>query len=276
MFENILGHEREKKILMEDIEANAISHAYAFCGPKGIGKRTLAQEFAKTILKTDNLASNTDYTYVSRIVDKKDIMVGQVRENVIDNIYIRPAMADYKVYIVDEADTLNIQAQNALLKTLEEPPSYVVIILITESMQSFLPTIISRVKEIKFNVLGREHIDNYLRNNHPDKNISSNMLNYINGSLGKLELICTEEEIECFQNMEKIAKLAKEKDSLEIIKRLDKISFKNTSALNYLQHILFSENMSSKVFLIENVKKRLYQNGNEDIIKTKLAIDICR
>ena len=130
MFENIVGHEKQKEILSKSIETGNISHAYLFFGNSGIGKLKLACEFAKKILNTDNLESHPDFKLISKKEDKKDILVEQIRKEVIDDVYIVPAAGDRKVYIIDDAQDLNIAAQNTLLKTLEEPPKYIIIILV--------------------------------------------------------------------------------------------------------------------------------------------------
>ena len=166
MFENILGHEAQKKILMESLNKGNISHSYLFFGPKGIGKSTIAKEFAKKILGVDILESSPDYKYISKREDKKDIIIEQIRKELIDDVYEAPISCDKKVYIIDDAELLNISAQNAILKTLEEPPRYVVIILISHNLSSFLPTIISRVNKISFSKLDNQLLKMYIKNNY--------------------------------------------------------------------------------------------------------------
>ncbi|MEG0872340.1 MAG: hypothetical protein RSE00_00555 [Clostridia bacterium] len=103
MFESIIGHKENKEILENTIDTGNISHAYLFAGQKGIGKSLIAFEFAKKILKTDNLESNPDYKYICKLDEKKGIIVDQIRKEVIDDIYISPAIGDRKVYIIDDA-----------------------------------------------------------------------------------------------------------------------------------------------------------------------------
>ena len=276
MFESILGHEKEKKILINDIQNESVSHAYVFSGPKGIGKRTTAEEFARKFLNVDNLSSTQDYKYISKNIDKKEILVGQIREEIIENIHVKPCMSDYKIYIIDNADSLNIQAQNTLLKTLEEPPYYVVIILIVEKIQRLLPTIVSRVKEIQFMPLQDSVISTYMKDKYGDKEFDNNMLKYINGSIGKIEILGREGELENFREIEKIVNGIKRGDILGTIKKIDKLSFKNPNILDYLEYTLFYEGLASKIVIVEKVRNKLIRNGNEDIIKTKMSVDICR
>ena len=96
MFENILGHENEINILSNVISSNKVSHSYLFSGPSGIGKLMVAQEFAKSILNVDNLNSCPDYIYICKKEDKKNILVEQIRENIVDSIYIAPATRKYE------------------------------------------------------------------------------------------------------------------------------------------------------------------------------------
>ena len=175
MFENIIGHEKQKDVIVDMVIDDAISHAYLFYGKKGIGKSLLACEFAKKILNTENLSENPDYTYISKQEDKKEIVIEQIRKNIIDNIYETPIASDKKVYIIDDAEALNVAAQNALLKTLEEPPKYVVIILISNSKSAFLPTILSRVNELNFVGVDKVELKEYVKN--PD-NKNKTILNY--------------------------------------------------------------------------------------------------
>ena len=129
MFDKVIGHDIPKKILTNDIDKNKISHAYAFVGPVGVGKCKLAEEFAKKLLNIDDLKVAIDYKKIEKIEGKKNILVEQIRKELVEDVYIHPARSDYKVYVIDDAEYLNEESQNCLLKTLEEPPAYVCIIL---------------------------------------------------------------------------------------------------------------------------------------------------
>lgn len=95
----------------------------------------------------------------------REARVDDVREQINDTIMIRPYSSYYKIYIVDEAEKMTVQAQNALLKTIEEPPSYAVIILITTNQEAFLPTILSRCVQMKLKPLKDFTIKSYLTQN---------------------------------------------------------------------------------------------------------------
>lgn len=166
MFDAILGHEAIKQMLEDAIVNDTISHAYLFSGMKGIGKKTLAEAFAKEILQVENLESCPDYQYICKKEDKKDIIVEQIRTELIDDIYLTPVSGKRKVYVIDDAQCLNMASQNALLKTLEEPPSYVTVILISSNISSFLTTILSRVNKIEFQNLPSELVIQFLKDKY--------------------------------------------------------------------------------------------------------------
>lgn len=134
--------------LMQDINNNSINHAYFFeCSDEEKGLN-VAKEFAKKIFGKDIL-NNPDCNIF--ITDEKSIKVESIRELQKD-ISVKPLMNSKKIYIIPEASKLNVAAQNCLLKTLEEPPEYAIIILISSSIYSVINTIRSRVKRIKIRV----------------------------------------------------------------------------------------------------------------------------
>ena len=276
MFDKVIGHKGPKEILLNDIEKSKVSHAYAFIGPMGVGKEKLAEEFAKKLLGVEELKLAIDYKKVEKIDGKKYILVEQIRKDIVEDVYIHPASSDYKVYIINDAEYLNEEAQNSLLKTLEEPPEYVCIILVTQNVQSFLPTIISRVKQIKFDNLSNDEIKEYCALNGIEIDFNNNMLAYIDGSIGKAVMLKQEDEYNLFKQMEEIVNGIKTKKELQVLKLIDKISLKNTNALDYLQYLLYINKLYSELFLVEEARNKIKYNANEDILKTVLAINTCR
>ena len=214
MFENIVGHERQKEILAKSILNDSISHAYLFLGQEGIGKFKLACEFAKKILKTENLNSNPDFKIIKKREDKKDIVVEQIRKELIDDVYIVPATGQRKVYIIDDAHQLNVAAQNTLLKTLEEPPKYITIILIASNSSSFLTTILSRVNQIPFEGVTSGVLKSYLMNNF-NMTLDDSIVEYVDGSIGKAINIINNNLIEKYKNIDELYKLIQNKDIIE-------------------------------------------------------------
>ena len=265
MFENIVGHEKQKDILSKIIETGNISHSYLFFGNSGIGKLKFACEFAKKILNTDNLNNNPDFKIISKMEDKKDMLVEQIRKELIDDLYIVPVAGDRKVYIIDNAELLNVAAQNTLLKTLEEPPRYITIILVSSNISSFLTTILSRVTQIPFEGIALEELKSYIYNKY---NIvfNYNILEYLNGSIGKAENIINNKLLEKFEMVDELYRLLKELETIKVLMYSVNINFSNNDLLDYLEYILFRDNKYKCVKIVENAKNRLKFNGNYDII----------
>lgn len=274
MFDSVLGHDNVKKQLTSDFEESQISHAYLFLGIEGIGKRKLALEFAKKILNTDNLDSCVDYKYIEKQTDKKEIIVEQVRNKIVNDVYIAPATGNYKVYVINDAHLLNTAAQNALLKTLEEPPKYVVIILITNNEKALLTTVLSRVKKVNFNKLSNSDIEAALIREH-DLEISKQKLDYAAGSL-KVAIELSSVEYNKYQSIDELYSCYKKKDMLKSMKCIEQISFKDDETFNYLEYLFMKDNIYDKIQYIEKARNRMKQNANEDMVKQTLNICILK
>ena len=175
-FKDILGHEEIISHLQNAIRLKKISHAYILDGEEGAGKNLLAQTFAQTLqcekgetfpcgscrsCKQAISGNQPDIIHVEHR-NAGSIGVEDIREQLCGDIQIRPYASPYKIYIVDEAEKMTIQAQNALLKTIEEPPSYGVILLLTTNSEAFLPTILSRCVTLKLRPVKDELIRKYL------------------------------------------------------------------------------------------------------------------
>lgn len=270
MLDNILGHDKIKEQLKSDLSESKVSHAYLFSGIEGVGKKTLAIEFAKALLKTEYLDACIDYKYIEKLPDKKEIVVEQVRNKIVNDVYVAPATGSYKVYIINDAHLLNAAAQNALLKTLEEPPKYVVIILITNNEKALLTTVLSRVKNINFNRLSDEQIEVLLKEKYNEE-ISSNRLNYANGSL-KVAFELVNEQDNKYEKLDELYRCYKKKDMLQAMKQIEQISFKDDETFNYLAYLFMQDNLYDKIPVIEKARNRMKQNASEDMVKQALNI----
>ncbi|MDO4282075.1 MAG: AAA family ATPase [Clostridia bacterium] len=273
MFENVIGHQKEKELLKSFLEKDNVSHAYLFSGKKGIGKSKIAREFARLILKTDSLESCPDFKYISKMEDKKDILVEQIRKELIDDIYISPIYGNKKVYIIDDADLLNTASQNSLLKTLEEPPKYVVIILVSSNTNSFLPTIQSRLNEIVFEGLNKEEVKEYAES-HYNIRLSDNILDFIDGSIGNTINIIENNLLDKFSKIDRLYDKLASHDVISSFKTSEEIEFNSSYMLEYLEYILYKENKFSTIKFVENAKNRLKFNGNYDIIIDNMLLKI--
>jgi len=155
---SIIGHQKIIKYLDKSIKKNDISHAYIFSGPAHLGKFSLALEFAKKITGgMDDKKINPDIIIISPEIEekdgkikKKDIKIEKIRE-LERELSLSAYFGKHKVVIIDEADRLSRASQNALLKTLEEPPQKAVIILVVENINKIIATVKSRCVIKKFN-----------------------------------------------------------------------------------------------------------------------------
>ena len=165
---------------MEQLRRSAASgrssHAYLFLGGAGAGKRLIANTFAKALqcegekrpcdscksCHAFNHGNHPDVIYFQPLKNGKTYTIEDVREQLLETVDLKPFQYEKKIYIIEKADTLNIQSQNALLKTLEEPPAHAVFLLLAERAEAFLPTILSRVVVMKIRPLSAETIADYL------------------------------------------------------------------------------------------------------------------
>ena len=261
MFENILGHEKQKDFLKSNIESNNISHSYLFVGKNGIGKKSLALEFAKQILNTNNLNNCPDFKIIEKKKDKKNILVEQIREDILKDVYIAPISSNKKVYIVNDFEELNLSSQNTLLKTLEEPPKFIVIILISSKIDNILPTIISRVNIVAFNKINNELLKEYIGND-----IKEDILNFIDGSIGFYNELLEEDNFNKLSDINNLYKSIEEKNYLNCFKIQENIDFNKYYNFNYLIYLMNKNNKNLCVNILQKSYIRLQNNGNYDIV----------
>ena len=173
----IIGQESLVQHMEKAIGSGKISHAYLIDGENGAGKKTMTHLFARSIFcehkeirPCDKCPSCLRYIHhnhpdvieIDKDPDKTMIGIDQIRQGVIQDMKLKPYEYPYKVYIIHQAHLLTEQAQNAILKTLEEPPEYVVIFLLSENMESFLPTIRSRCVTLKMSPVTQDRVEQYL------------------------------------------------------------------------------------------------------------------
>ena len=282
MFENILGNERNKNILEKTIELNKVSHSYIFWGTEGIGKKLIAEDFAKRILCLQNhdydckcksciefdSNNNPDFQLIESTDGK--IKIEQIRE-MQRKIAEKPIISSRKVYIIENSDTMTKEAQNCLLKTLEEPPEYITIILICSNEDNLLSTIKSRCTRIHFEPLKENEIKQYLEKAIPEQQISENIINLAQGSIGKV--IKLNEKKDIYENIEKILINMRNKDLIEIVQMSEGI-YKSkeeiNSILEYINVLLLKLSKQNKKYIkcieiVEETKKRLKANSNYDM-----------
>ena len=290
MFEKIIGNNNIKNELIHTVELNKISHSYLFLGTAGIGKKEIAKEFAKMILCLNEKKycnhcksciefdsnNNPDFQMVEP--DGNSIKIEQIRQ-MQRKIIEAPIISQNKVYIINDADLMTIEAQNCLLKTLEEPPEFVTIILIGSNENNFLSTIKSRCTIIKFQDIENSQIKDYLKSKY-DIKVSDNLLEIFGGSIGKAEKLKDKQElynsiVEIIENIENL-------DIIDLFKRADviyKSQEEKNSILDAINTILFKmgkENIKylNCINIVEDTKIRLNANGNYNMCIDNMLLRI--
>ena len=304
-FEKIKGQNFAKKYLTNSIKSNMVSHAYMFEGPNGIGKNTMARELAAILLEMENLFNSPDYIEIKP--DGNSIKIAQIRKLQSD-ILVKPYKS-YKIYVIDEAQKMTVEAQNALLKTLEEPPKYAIIILITNNKESLLDTIKSRCEIIKFTPIPMQEVASYLTMNGIDSKRASLLANFSRGSMKKaIELSESEEFHLMREEVQKYVETFLNGNLIEIIdiqssieKYKDQITNVLDLLINYfrdimmvkenvdnsmiinLDRLIFVKNMSNKttysqlskiIDIIEETKNKLRSNCNFNISIQVMTLNI--
>lgn len=175
-FKEVVGQKDLMKYIKNAVSENKISHAYIFNGERGSGKKLFANLFATTLLCEEKgtdpcnkchsclQAISGNHPDIIRVTREKanTISVDEIREQVNNTVSIKPYQGPYKIYIIPQADYMTPQAQNALLKTIEEPPEYAIFLLLTENAETLLPTITSRCVMLKLRYVKDTLIKKYL------------------------------------------------------------------------------------------------------------------
>jgi DNA polymerase-3 subunit delta' len=213
-FNEILGHEEIKENLRKAIQNNRISHAYILSGERGMGKKTIARAFAMTLLCERSSVEpcmechscrqflSDNHPDVIWVTHEKPATIGvdDIRTQINETIGIRPYESKFKIYLVDEAEKMTVQAQNALLKTIEEPPAYAILMLLTTNQELFLPTILSRCVKLKLKPLTDDTVIRYLTEKKgvpvEDAHIDAA---FARGNLGKAVELSGSEEFPAFR-----------------------------------------------------------------------------
>lgn len=285
-FEYIIGNEKVKELLNKTISSNNILHSYLFLGIDGIGKSLFAKEFAKMILCQETKEpcnkcksciefennNNPDFMLIEN--EEKVIKIEQIRY-MNQKISEKPITSDRKVYIINNSDTMTKEAQNCLLKTLEEPPEYATIILIGANENKLLNTIRSRCIKVNFEKISDEEILEFIKQKNI-KDINLNMLSFCEGSLGKaLKII---EEKENYLKVEELVNMISTNDLVYVLNNAE-ILYKNKDIiydlLEYINTLLIKSKSMEKINCIkyvEEAKKRLMSNSNYDMTIDSLLI----
>lgn len=234
-YKQVIGHENIIDHLKKAITNGKVSNAYIFHGEDGSGKKLLATTFAKALLCEKQGAepcnsckscmqmdggNQPDFIYVTH--EKVSIGVDDIRIQVNNDILIKPFSSKYKVYLIDEAEKMTEQAQNALLKTIEEPPEYAVIMLLTNNTNRLLQTILSRCVSLSLKAVSNQAIKEYLmqRQAIPDY-LAEVSAGFSRGNVGRAIKYATSDEF--IQSKDAILKVLKHIDDMELFEIMDAI-----------------------------------------------------
>ena len=224
-FDDIIGHEQIIEHLQNAIELDKVSHAYIINGEKGAGKMLIADAFAMTLqcekqeripclkcrsCKQSLSGNQPDIIHVTH-EKPGSISVEEIRTQLNSDIMVKPYSSPRKVYIIDEADKLTVQAQNALLKTIEEPPAYAVIVMLTSNADALLPTILSRCVQLNIKPVADKVLKRYLmeRLRVPDYKADLSIA-FARGNVGKAVALASSENFDLIK-----------KDALDMLRYLE-------------------------------------------------------
>lgn len=255
-FKDILGHEQIITHMQNAIVMDKVSHAYILNGPEKSGKMMLAEAFAQT-LQCERLnelrekaghdggvepcmechsckqavgRNQPDIIYIQH--DKPNtISIDDIRIQINNDIVIKPYSSRYKIYIIDEAEKMNVQAQNALLKTIEEPPAYAILLLLTTNADAFLPTILSRCVTLNIKAVPDDQIKKYLMKHYMVPDYQADVcVAFAQGNVGKaIQLASSEDFNELKASVLQLIKRLKDIDLYEMsaaVKQITKYDLK--------------------------------------------------
>lgn len=249
-FEEIVGHKEIIRHLQNAIRLGKVSHAYIFSGETGCGKKLLATAFAMTLqceqrgvdpcltCSSCKKALSKNHPDIIHITHEKPNSIGieDIRSQLIDDVAIKPYCSSYKIYIISEAEKLTLQAQNALLKTIEEPPAYAVILLLTNNMDALLPTITSRCVKLGLRPVKESMVKEYLMEKMHIPDYQAKMdASLAQGNIGKAKQLAESDDFA--QMTENALRLLRRSDSMELYELVDTIKILSADKQNIYDYL---------------------------------------
>ena len=298
-FQDIIGQEQIKEHLQNALSTGKVSHAYIINGERFSGKEYIAKIFAMALqCERDGIepcqechscrqALSDNQPDIIRVTHEKpgSIGVDDIRAQINGDITIKPYSSPRKIYIVNEAEKMTVQAQNALLKTLEEPPAYAVILLLTSNVNAFLPTILSRCVVLNMKPVADEKVKKYLMEELRVPDYKADVcVAFARGNVGKAKQLASSEDFEKVKE-EALAllKYVQDMDVTEMIAAIRKISEYKLDVNDYMDiltiwyrdvllfkatgdanHLVFREELSN----IRRVAGRASYEGIEKVIRS--------
>lgn len=210
-FSDVIGQDAIREHLQNAIRLGKVSHAYIINGERSAGKEFIAKLFAMTLqceqkgdepcqeCRSCKQALSENQPDIIRLVHEKPntISVDDIRTQINNDMAIKPYSSPYKIYIISEAEKMTVQAQNALLKTLEEPPEYGIILILTSSVETLLPTIQSRCVILNVRPVADELVKKYLMETMQIPDYKAEVCTaFARGNIGRAKLLASSEEFD--------------------------------------------------------------------------------
>ena len=249
-FQDIYGQEAMKEHLQNAIRLGKVSHAYIINGERNSGKEFIARIFARTLqcerggiepcgeCHSCKQAESGNQPDISRVTHEKPNSIGveDIRSQVNNDIVIKPYSSPYKIYIINEGEKMTVQAQNALLKTLEEPPAYGVILILTTNVEALLPTIVSRCVVRNMKPVRDDIVRRFLMEDLQIPDYKANVcVAFARGNIGRAKMLASSED---FDNVKEEAvtllKYIRDMEISEIVAAIKKISEYKLDVTDYL------------------------------------------
>ena len=252
-FKDVVGHRDIIGYIQDAVQQNKVSHAYILNGQRGSGKKMLAKLFAMTLqcesgksepcgeCRSCIQANSENQPDIITVKHEKpaSISVDDVRTQVNGDIMIKPYSSPYKVYIIPEADLMTVQAQNAILKTIEEPPEYAVIFLLTENADSLLATIRSRCVMLKLRNIKDKLVKKYLMEQMQIPDYQADLCAaFAQGNIGRAIMLAKSEHFnEIKEEAIQLLKYIDEMELSEIVSAIKEINKYKLEVTDYLDII---------------------------------------
>ena len=323
-FQDIIGQEQIKEHLTNALERDKISHAYLITGEKSSGKEYIARLFARALqcegegprpcgrCRSCKQALSGNHPDIIRLTHDKPGSIGveDIRRQINDDVCIKPYSGRHKVYLINEAEKMTLPAQNALLKTLEEPPAYVVMLLHASNKSSLLPTIQSRCVNLQMKPVEDDLIRRYLMEELKVPDYKAEVcVAFARGNVGRAKALASSEE---FENVKtealSLVKHVKDMEIQEIVAGIRRIGEYKLEVSDYLDiiaiwyrdvllfkatndanHLVFREELQTirriagrssyegierVINALEKAKRRLDANVNFDLTMELLMLEI--
>ena len=281
-FSEIVGHEQIKEHLQTAIKEEKPFHAYIFQGDVGVGKEAMAKTFAAGLLCQGEgekpcrecischqmeSGNHPDVVWVKR--ERSSLGVDEIREQLCNTMDIKPFSSPYKIYVVPEAEKMTEAAQNALLKTIEEPPEYGVVILLTSNISELLPTIQSRCLTLEFRPLTSSAVEEYLKTQCqvPDY-LAKASAAFAQGNLGKAMRYAQSEDF--IERKDSILSLLRRVENMTVTEMLEVITDLGTRKDEVRDYIDLMELWYRDVLIFKatkNINQLLFREESSHISK---------